>query len=168
MPAPRTSFIRQMAKKILSESRIQQPPVDLRAIASKHGIEYVEMDEFPDTVDALIIEDGAKVYAAVNKKQHVHRQRFSLAHELGHYFLHKGGIPEDPVTIDNPPNDDWEEGTKDPAEREADLFAGELLVPLPMLKQHKSKNLGELSAVFLVSEQVISIALTRHYNSLFK
>ncbi len=171
MAAPRTSFIRKMANKILAESKIQQPPVDLRAIAANHGIEYVEMDDFPDTVDALIIEEDSKIYAAVNKKQHIHRQRFSLAHELGHYFLHKNGVPVDTVSIDNPPTGDWEEPTKDPAETEADIFANELLVPVSMLKEQlkgPKKTLAELSAVFLVSEQVISIAMTRHYNSLFK
>ena len=168
MAGPRTAFIRQMARKILSESQIQAPPVDLRTIVVKNGIEYVEMDDFPEAVDALIIEEGLKVYAAVNSTHHIHRQRFSLAHELGHYFLHQGGIPEDIVSIDNPPTGEWGEGSKDPAETEADIFAGELLVPLDMLKQHRNKSLKELSALFVVSEHVISISLSKHLNSLFK
>lgn len=171
MAAPRTSFIRKMVKKILAESKIHQPPVDLRAIADKHGIEYVEMDDFPASVDALIIEEDSKVYAAVNKQQHIHRQRFSLAHELGHHFLHKNGIPVDTVSIDNPPTGEWEEPTKDPGETEADIFANELLVPVSMLREQlkgPKRTLAELSSVFLVSEHVISIAMTRHCNSLFK
>ena len=129
------------------------------------------MEDFPDTVDALIIEENSKVFAAVNKRQHIHRQRFSLAHELGHYFLHKDGVPDDIITIDSPPTGEWEESTKDPAEIEADIFASELLVPLSMLKEElkdEKKSLHHLSSVFLVSEQVISIAMTRHYSSLFK
>jgi IrrE N-terminal-like domain len=170
MSQVRNHFVRQMAKKILAESKIKAPPVDLLQILAAYGIGYEEVDEFPETVDALIIEDGIKFYAAVNAKQHLHRQRFSLAHELGHYFLHRNGMPEDAVTIDNAPTgeDEMVAPTKSPAEIEADLFAGELLVPFEMLKGHVSKTLPELSKLFLVSEQVVSIAITRHYKALYK
>ncbi len=157
-----------MAKKVLADSNVKVPPVDLLQILAAHGIGYEEVDDFPGTVDALIIEDGAKVYAAVNAKQHLHRRRFSLAHELGHYFLHRDGTPDETVTIDNPPSDEIDTATKGPAEIEADLFAGELLVPLEMLKPHVRKGIPELSRLFLVSEQVISVAISRHMQALFK
>jgi Zn-dependent peptidase ImmA (M78 family) len=141
MTAVRAAFVRKMASKVLKESRIDTPPVDLVAILRIHGIEYEEVDDFPDSVDALIIEDDAKVYAVVNSRHHLHRRRFSLAHELGHYFLHKDGKFEEPITIDSPPSEEDELGSKDPAETEADLFAGELLVPLEMLKLHVKKGI---------------------------
>jgi Zn-dependent peptidase ImmA (M78 family) len=170
MSQVRSHFVRQMAKKILAESKIKAPPVDLLQILTANGIRYEEVDDFPDTVDALIIEDGAKVYAAVNARQHLHRQRFSLAHELGHYFLHRNGMPEDTVSIDNPPTgeDEMAAPSKSPAEIEADLFAGEVLVPLEMLKAHVTKGISELSKLFLVSEQVVSIAISRHMKALYK
>ncbi len=165
----RAHFVRRMAQKVLKESKITAPPVDLLAILQAHGIHYEEVDDFPDTVDAMIIERGRETYAAVNGRQHLHRRRFSLGHELGHFFLHRGDYGLEPsVTIDNPPSDDDPIPTKDPAESEADLFAGELLVPLAMLKPYARKGVAELSQIFLVSEHVISIALSRHYNVLFK
>ena len=168
MSQVRNQFVRQMARKILAESKVKSPPVDLLQILSTHGIAYEEVEDFPDTVDALIVEDGPKIYAAVNARQHPHRRRFSLAHELGHYFMHRDGMPEEPITIDNPPSDDLGAATKSPAEIEADLFAGELLVPLEMLKPHVQKRIPELSKLFLVSEQVISIAISRHMKALYK
>jgi Zn-dependent peptidase ImmA (M78 family) len=156
-----------MAKKILKESKISSPPVDLLQILRANGIKYEEVEDFPDTVDALFIEDGSSVYAAVNARQHLHRQRFSLAHELGHYFLHRDGGYSDPITIDSPPEEE-EFGTKSPLESEADMFAGELLVPLEMLKPHAQKPLPELSMLFRVSEQVIAIAISKNMNTLFK
>jgi len=36
---------------------------------------------------------------------------------------HRDGMPEEPITIDNPPSDDLGAATKSPAEIEADLFA---------------------------------------------
>jgi len=168
MTAVRAAFVRKMAGKVLKESHIQNPPVDLVAILRRHGIEYEEVEDFPETVDALIIEVGTKVYAAVNSRHHLHRRRFSLAHELGHYFLHKDGKFEEPITIDSPPSEENEFGSKDPAEIEADLFAGELLVPLEMLKLHVKKGIPELSRIFLVSDQVVSIAISKHMRALFK
>jgi Zn-dependent peptidase ImmA (M78 family) len=169
MSQVRNQFVRQMAKKILAESNVKAPPVDLLQILTAHGIGYEEVEDFPDTVDALIVEDGSKVYAAVNAKQHLHRRRFSLAHELGHYFMHRQGMPEEDITIDNPPSgDENDTATKSPAEIEADLFAGELLVPLQMLKPYVQKGIPELSRLFLVSEQVVSIAISRHMTALYK
>ena len=157
-----------MAKRVLAESKVRVPPVDLRQILSANRIGYEEVDDFPDTVDALIIADGAKFYAAVNARQHLHRQRFSLAHELGHFFLHREGMPEDAVTIDNPPSGEADIPMKSAAEIEADLFAGELLVPLEMLKLHVGKGIQELSRLFVVSEHVISIAISRNMKVLYK
>jgi Zn-dependent peptidase ImmA (M78 family) len=164
----RTQFVRKMAQKVLKDCGIAVPPVDLVVILRAHGIQYEEVDDFPDDVDALIIEDGTKVYAAVNSRQHLHRRRFSLAHELGHYFLHKDSNFEESITIDSPPSDESEIGTKDPAESEADTFAGELLVPLEMLKAHVQKGIPELSRIFMVSEQVVGIAISKNMKTLFK
>lgn len=168
MSQVRNQFVLQMAKKVLAESKVKAPPVDLLQILTAHGIGYEEVEDFPDTVDALIVEDGSKVCAAVNANQHLHRRRFSLAHELGHYFMHREGMPEEPITIDNPPSDEIGSPTKSPAETEADIFAGELLVPLTMLKPLVHKGIPELSRIFLVSEQVISIAISRHMKALYK
>jgi Zn-dependent peptidase ImmA (M78 family) len=168
MAQVRNQFVCKMAKRVLADSKLKIPPVDLKEILKTYGIGYEEIDDFPDTVDALIVEDGSKVYAAVNAKQHPHRKRFSLAHELGHFFLHRQGMPDEPITIDNPPTDSLDTETKDPAEIEADLFAGELLVPLEMLKPHVQKGIPEISKLFFVSEQVVSIAIGRHMKALFK
>jgi hypothetical protein len=168
MAEVRNQFVRNMAKKVLRDSKIKAPPVDLVAILRAHNIGYEEMDDFPDSVDALIIKNGEFTYAAVNARHHIHRQRFSLAHELGHYFLHPDGYPETEVSIDNPPSEEAVLGTKSPAESEADLFAGELLVPIEFLKAAPDKQIPALSKLFLVSDQVIGVAISRHMKALFK
>jgi Zn-dependent peptidase ImmA (M78 family) len=164
----RSQYVRKMAAKVLKDSKTTAPPVNLRVIAEAHSIIYREVEDFPDSVDALIIKDDGAIYAAVNARQHLHRQRFSLAHELGHYFLHGDSDLSASVTIDNPPMEEAETPSKDRAETEADLFAGELLVPLAMLRIHPGKTIPELSKIFVVSEQVIAIAISKHMNALFK
>src|SRR5271166_2483781 len=145
-----------MVRKVLRDSKIKAPPVDLVEVLRAHGIEYEEIDDFPDSVDAMIIARDDIFCAAVNIRHHVHRRRFSLAHELGHHFLHRDGYREMEVSIDNPPSEDPVIGTKSPAEIEADLFAGELLVPFEFLKAAPDKQIPALSRLFLVSEQVIA------------
>ena len=48
-------------------------------------------------------------------------------------------------------------------DREADIFAEELLMPMPWMDNHKSSSINQLEKVFRVSKEVINI----RYNNLF-
>ena len=119
---------------------------------------------------AILKKNDLVIY--VNEKSGKNRQRFTIAHELGHYYLHY---------LPNPEN--FKEHYKrdstyfrsqnylqndDPFEREADYFASKLLVPDELLERELLKRpnrMGELSDeeimqladVFKVNIQVISI-----------
>lgn len=86
---------------------------------------------------------------SINKLHNKKRQRFTLAHELGHYILHKEKNSEfkDAVFFRNE--------TMDPMEYNANEFAGELLMPEKILRDRINKdgirNIGELSELFGVS-----------------
>ena len=167
---PRTAFVRKQARKLIEIYNIKEPPVDIKFILQKEGIEYQEVDYFPDDVDALIIPFEGRMIAAVNKNQHTNRQRFSLAHELCHFLLHQDrSVLEERITIDSPPLRDEFHG-KDVYESEADSFANELLVPLPFLKEVYKDGMTalDLAQVFQVSEHVTSISVTTHFTALFK
>jgi Zn-dependent peptidase ImmA (M78 family) len=167
---PRGPFLRKAARQVLKECGITEPPVDLLAVIKKYGLEYDEVDYFDDDVDAMIIPMEGRVIAVVNKKSHVHRRRFSLAHELCHHLFHQDRAAlHDTTTIDSP-LDASESMGKDPFETEADIFAGELLVPLPMLKKHyrPSHTADDIAQIFNVSPAVASIAITSHFSALFK
>jgi Zn-dependent peptidase ImmA (M78 family) len=157
---------------LLKRSRINDPPVDLKIVAEKVGLVYEEVDYFPDDVDSLIIPVEGKVIAAVNLKQSNSRRRFSLAHEICHYLYHQDRSSfEDVPSIDSPPSRYTEDVShKDPYEAEADIFAGELLVPFPMLKKayRPGCTAADIARTFEVSEAVASIAMTSHFNALFK
>jgi Zn-dependent peptidase ImmA (M78 family) len=168
---PRTQFIRKAAIALLKSCRINDPPVDLQIITHKLGLVYEEVDYFDEDVDALIIPVDARVVAAVNLKQSQVRRRFSLAHEICHFLYHKDrSVLEQEQTIDSPEMEDENIPRKDPFEAEADIFAGELLVPLPMLKKAYRPGLtaADIARVFDVSESVASIAITSHFKALFK
>jgi Zn-dependent peptidase ImmA (M78 family) len=168
---PRTRFVREAARKLLHNCRIIDPPVDLQAVSRHLGLEYEEVDYFPDDVDALIIKLSGRTIAVVNKNFPEYVRRFSLAHELCHHYLHQDRtVLEDRITIDSPPKVGDVAVEHDPFEAEAEIFAGELLVPLPMLKKlfRPGFTAAEVARIFAVSESVASIALISHYTALFK
>lgn len=169
-PKPRTGYLRKFARELLKRHGITEPPVDLRRLVECEGLEYQEVDYFPDDVDALIIPIDGRIVAAVNMNQTRTRRRFSLAHELGHHLLHPDrSIHEERMTVDSEISSGCSRKKKDIYETEADMFAGELLVPLPFLKKtYKSgMSIPEVANIFDVSESVSSIAISTHYTSLF-
>jgi Zn-dependent peptidase ImmA (M78 family) len=171
MEKARVGYARQMARKVLGDAKISGLPVDLKIILEKKGYEYIEVDTFLDSVDALILKSDGIYYAAVNAKHHPHRQRFSLAHEFGHILLNHNPSYYNPgISLDNPPASKNHTSTEAMFETEANSFAGELLVPLEMLKKEfkKTTDIGELSKMFYVSTAVMSIAISNNLQQLYK
>ena len=168
---PRTRFVREAARRLLRDCRITEVPVNLQVVSEKLGLAYEEVDYFPDDIEALIIKMRERTVAVVNKNFSETSRRFSLAHELCHHFLHQDRtVLEDRITMDSPEFAETEPSGKDPFEAEADIFAGELLVPLPLLKKHFHPGLtaADVAHLFAVSESVASIAIVSHYSALFK
>lgn len=62
-------------------------PVDLEAIFAELGIRYEEA--FMDGASGAIVRDGDKFAVSVNALESSNRQRFTAAHELAHYLLHR-------------------------------------------------------------------------------
>lgn len=171
MEKARFDYARKMARKVLSDCKVASLPIDLKAILEKKGYEYLEVDTFLDSIDALFIKEGGVFYAAVNAKHHPHRQRFSLAHELGHILLnHNPSYYHSGISLDNPPVSQQPTSAEKMFEQEANTFAGELLVPLEMLKKEfkKTTDIGDLSKVFFVSSAVMGIAIKNNMTQLYK
>ncbi|MEM4959171.1 MAG: ImmA/IrrE family metallo-endopeptidase [Nanopusillaceae archaeon] len=90
------------------------------------------------------------------------RKRFTLAHEIGHIVLKHFERSEFIYFFHKDENHNY-------FEEEANLFASEVLVPYPFLKQAifqaKIRDIPSLARLFNVSEQVITIKL-KYYNLL--
>lgn len=146
----RSKLAREKAHNILSMFKIAEPPVDVIKIANLLGFKVVPFD-FPETMSAIIkIEESKKVIAYNQNKPEV-RQRFSIAHELGHYLSGHESFSHENLTF----IDDKSKRYLDPhhrEEEEADEFAAELLMPETMLK------------VDVIENKLDSIALAKKYH----
>lgn len=109
------------------------------------SIQKIPMDNYLS--GSLNYKDGVWIMS-VNSKQHVRRQRFTLAHELAHYILHREKNTEFQDST-------FFRGNKmDSLEYMANDFAAALLMPDRKVVEHIKdgvRNLGELAAMFNVS-----------------
>ena len=172
----RTDFIERQAAKVLDDACAMHVPVDLGRVADSLGVE-VHFDALEDNVSGVLIVKGAQRIALINADHHSNRQRFSLAHELGHLVLHD--TSGDRLFIDttlrvyqrvgastdeayNSPNS----STTAQEEREANRFASALLMPETLLRREcdrldlfEETDVAYLARTFGVSDQAMSIRL---------
>src|ERR1700688_1115425 len=115
------------AERILLGLGIRAPKdIDLESIAWSCGalIEYEPLDG----CEALIIGSSKKAVILVNNTSREERQRFSAAHEIGHWHHHRGKV----LFCSGKDIGNLVQGPLNP-ERQADEFASDLILPNYML-----------------------------------
>lgn len=161
MTDTRIGLTRQAARNVIAKYGIKGPPVGVDRIAASEGLEVRLMNSWSSSVSGLLLREEKLI--GLNAQHTRRRRRFSLAHELGHWFMrHDFPWHDEEVTIDNPPA--MEEGGKPPEEGEADEFAGELLAPRAFLKDamKRTKDATELADLFDISEEALWVRILRH------
>lgn len=126
----RENAARQRAADLLSCLGVDSPPVDPEWIAAQLGLE-VQQRDLGEGVFAALWKDGDRfgIFVSGACPTYGHR-RFSLAHELGHYYLDGHLEAMRAVNGDSPRDVARLARDADTArEREADWFASELLAP---------------------------------------
>jgi len=148
----RRKLIRDLSTGLLERHNIVSAPVDVEKIAQALHLD-VRKDSVEGDISGFLFRNHEKSSAiiGVNRKQHSNRQRFTVAHELGHFLLHAG----DKIHVDRGfevrlRSDESSKGT-DIDEKEANLFAAELLMP----KSFVEKDLEKVGPVDLMDEKTI-------------
>jgi dTDP-4-amino-4,6-dideoxygalactose transaminase len=75
----------------------------------------------------ITVTDDFSIF--IEESHHFNRKRFTLAHELGHYFLHNEIIKSDGIYIDNKESLMFRGLVYSEEEHEANMFAAEYLMP---------------------------------------
>jgi Zn-dependent peptidase ImmA (M78 family) len=135
-------------------------PVDIVAIANVLGLKVYESQELPQGIAGKIFIDkkhgGESGYTIlVRGADNFARKRFTIAHEVAHYLLHKhlfrgGELVDDALYRSN---------LSTHVEIQANGLAADLLMPWHLLAPRAHEGVSELARLFQVSEQAMRIRL---------
>jgi Zn-dependent peptidase ImmA (M78 family) len=147
-----------IAERILQDLGVTGPhEIDLEAIAF-HMNARVRFRPL-DGCEARIVGLGDRAVITINERSGWPRQRFSIAHELGHWHHHKGQCLACRV-------DDYRPSDGTSPERVADAFASDLILPhylfKPLARQQKRmtfKIVADLGITFSASITATAIRL---------
>jgi len=149
--------VKQKASKVLSDNHIIEPFVNVFDIADEAGlsIEYRKMPQGNTDVSGFFDSKTRTIY--VNVDNSIARRTYTVAHELGHYFL--GHQPDEYGLYRR--NNSYS-GTKEEKEKEADCFAANLLMPEGMVRKELKEYPFLKSSIQLLADRfgVSSSAMT--------
>ena len=130
--------IREEARVILKKYKISSPPVPVEFIAESLGA-TVRYSSFEGELAGMLVRRDGQAVIGVNSFHHTNRQRFTIAHEIGHLRLHKGDVHIDRSFRVNNRNAVSSQAI-DPEEIEANRFAAELLMPFDLIMRELRDN----------------------------
>ena len=85
------SYINSLAQQVIKVYDITIPITNIDDVVRTIGGTIVEKNNFDDLCDGTIIKDGTNSFRiAISPYQNDQRRVFTIAHELGHLFLHMG------------------------------------------------------------------------------
>ncbi|HDL84870.1 MAG TPA: ImmA/IrrE family metallo-endopeptidase [Candidatus Acetothermia bacterium] len=123
--------IESKAEEVLDALNVKSIPVPVEMIADRM---HIVIRRGPSKeFSGLLIRKDDRALIGVNSNEVAVRQRFTIAHELGHFLLH----PKKDAFVDY--RDNKSDVKRDPKERQANMFAAALLMPRKSLgKDFKS------------------------------
>ena len=157
-----------VAKQLLKDCHITRPPVRVEMIARQIGA-TIRYEPFEGDISGMVYRNKDHVIIGVNSLHHPNRQRFTIAHEIGHVLLHKGTEVYIDRTYRVNMRNNVSSQAVDKDEIEANRFAASLLMPEHMLVEdlkdieidfESEDDLADLAAKYEVSLQAMAIRLS--------
>jgi hypothetical protein len=137
-------------------------PVDVSALAVALGINVWESEFLPDGVSGKLFRDpengGSEGFSIIVRESDAYpRKRFTVAHEIAHFTLHRSKVGNSLV------DDAWYRSNLSTTEEaEANRWAADLLMPKGLIAEYVERlgpNPAALASVFEVSEAAMRIRL---------
>jgi Zn-dependent peptidase ImmA (M78 family) len=161
--------------KDLTKDCYDQHMLLLEKLCAKLNLKCFESDFDDDKVSGLLMKDEGKdsysIY--VNKKHPLSRNRFTIAHEIGHYLSYLNNSYSEKELKDNGQFTDYSmmwrhENIKSKAETEANLIAAKILMPEDKVAAFMQQNMTpeEMAKLFYVSPSAMTIRLKTLYPDL--
>lgn len=167
--------IEKKVNELLENFGIVNPPVPVEKIIRELGVKITfEPFQGSDDISGILYRDAQKAVIGINSEHPITRQRFSMAHELGHFILHRKQLFVDKMVRVNF-RDPKSSLAIDSDEIQANAFAAELLMPNEFVKNEirslvlsnrynrrtylKEELIDELAHAFDVSRQAMEYRL---------
>lgn len=153
-----------MTERVLDIIRdhTKRAPVNIEALGRALGLRVQKNAFLPDGISGHLRRADDGVYEiASSGREHYFRQRFTLAHEIGHFVLHKsvvdlrGGVDDDEKYRSTERGDIYNSHIDLFHEKQANSFAANVLMPEEAVRsaigERQSVPLSELYKKFQVS-----------------
>ena len=147
----------EVAQQVSSSNQLYKTENSFDVFQLASSLQNVELQIIPldDNLSGYIEKIDNKYIIAINNKHSSLRQRFTLAHELGHYYLHQEKLADrhTDVKLFRDANED-----RLGLEYAANDFAAELLMPAETFKSaiKSGQNTPKtLSTLFQVTEKAV-------------
>ena len=168
----RYGLARSRARQLLKKAGVVKAPVRVEDMADACGSVEIRYRSFDGDLSGMVYRhsDGS-IVIGVNSTHSVFRQRFTIAHELGHVLMHKDeDLHVDDGQVIGLRNEESSKAIQ-PKEIEANAFAAELLMPETFLRPRVEELPPDLEwdeAVELLARefQVSTVAMTYRLTNL--
>lgn len=149
--SPRWKEVGKKAKELTDE--YNSPPIPVKEIAEDNGVNVVFADfgALSEKVSGYCDFEARKI--VVNQADGLGRKMFTIAHELGHWLLHRELFLADKTRYGVLPR--FHEPKQNVLEIEASVFAADLLVPRRLLVPVSDASPSRLADLFQVSKKMM-------------
>jgi predicted transcriptional regulator len=151
---------------ITTEAQIQAfqqaPPIDVSAIAKSFGINVWEDRNLGNAISGKLFQDpvngGTSGYSiVVNANEAFVRRRFTVAHEIAHFLLHRNlireGVEDDTF---------YRSKLSSALETQANALAANILMPYVLINQAIAQGINTVAALatlFQVSQDAMKVRM---------
>ena len=145
--------------KSVVQKYLGEIPVKLGGIAKELGIVVKRSPTIPRNISGKITKLPTGYEIKINKFESLARQRFTLAHELAHFLLHRSEIDRLGEIADNVL---YRSGASETIEYEANRLAAQIIMPDDAISERQKaigKNVNQLAKEFGVSKAVVEIRI---------
>lgn len=169
----RQSEVKKIAEQFCIENGINNYPVEIVRICKENGLKVFEEYLDPDVSGLIVVDEkewdkyNTSQFILVNLAESAVRRRFTIAHELAHFVLHRNGnklYAHRDMTNDG--------NVRSSIEQEANYFAANVLMPEALIREKvediKEQAWGalpnfvlirEIADYFVVSESAAEVRL---------